>query len=133
MNIVYSRNQSIEAAPLQFSLPPKDGYGKFLEDFAKAVATPQKIHSFYDVVLPGLVVRYRAYLDSTDRLLDEPTVRVMESILGDFSRMRRESAALRDEVTELRLAQNDWAAELTKREAAEVDIVEHRSAAATAA
>ena len=113
-------------APLQFSLHPKDGYVKFLEDFASTVTTPQKIHGFYDVILPGLTARYQNYLDSTDRLMDEPTVRVIERILGEFSRMRDESHALRDELPQLCLDSKDWPEQLAKREAAEANIVVHR-------
>jgi hypothetical protein len=119
-------------APLQFSLRPKEGYVKFLEEFASTVTTPQKIHGFYDVVLPSLAARYQVYLDSTDRLLDEPTVRVVERVLGEFSRMRSESRALRDELPQLCLDDKDWPAQLAKRETAEADIVAHRPVAAAA-
>ena len=119
-------------APLQFSLRPKEEYVEFLEDFGRTVTTPQKIHGFYDVILPNLAARYQIYLDSTDRLLDEPTVRVMERILGEFSRMRNESMALRDDLPQLRLDDKDWPAQLAKREAADADIVAHRPVAAAA-
>jgi hypothetical protein len=119
-------------APLQFSLRPKDEYVKFLEDFAGAETTPRKIHAFYDVVLPGLAARYQNYLDSTDRLLDEPTVRVIERVLGEFSRMRAESNALRDELPQLRLDDRDWSEQLAHREAAEASIVAHRPVAVAA-
>jgi hypothetical protein len=119
-------------APLQFSLRPKEGYVKFLEDFAGTASTPQKIHGFYDAILPALAARYQIYLNSTDRLLDEPSVRVIERILEEFSRMGDESRALRDELPELRLEGKDWPAELAKREAAEADIVAHRPIAIAA-
>jgi hypothetical protein len=115
-------------APLQFSLRPKDRYVKFLEDFASTVTTQQKIRGFYDVVLPGLVSRYQIYLDSTDRLLDEPTARIIDGILGDFSRMRDESRELRNELPQLQLDDKDWPAQLAEREAAEGNIVAHRPA-----
>jgi len=119
-------------APLQFSLRPSEGYAKFLEDFATTASTPRKIHGFYDVILSGLAARYQIYLNSTDRLLDEPTVRVMESILAGFSRMCSESLALKDELADLRLDDENWAAQLKMREAAELEIVEHRPAATAA-
>lgn len=119
-------------APLQFSLLPVERYAKFLEEFATMVSTPQKISGFYSVILPGLAQRYQRYLASTDRLLDEPTVRVMERILHEFTRMQDESQALLDELPQLRLTDKDWTAGLAENEAADSDIVEHRSVAAVA-
>jgi hypothetical protein len=117
-------------APLQFSLRPEEGYLKLLEDFSKTSATAQKISGFYDVILPDLAARYQVYLESTDRLLDEPTVRVVERILCDFSRMRAENRALSDELPQLRLNEKDWLAQLAARQSAETRIVAHRPLAA---
>ncbi|PYX84261.1 MAG: hypothetical protein DMG70_07010 [Acidobacteria bacterium] len=119
-------------APLQFSLRPLDRYARFLEEFARTTATSEKIHGFYEVMLPALAVRYRAYLDQTDRLLDEPTVRIVERILGDFTRMESESQRLLDELPELRPVDQTWLAGLRKLEAAETDIVASRPATAVA-
>ncbi len=119
-------------APLQFSLRPIERYAKFLEEFATTLPTPQKIAGFYDVILPGLAARYQRYLASTDRLLDEPTVRVMERILDEFTRMQGESRALQDELPQLRLNEKEWTARLAELEAADSDIVAHRAAAAVA-
>ena len=119
-------------APLQFSLRPLESYVEVLEEFARTDATPQKIHGFYDVILPGLAARYQKYLERTDRLLDEPTVRVVEKILGELNRMIGESEALRKELPQLRLTDKDWAARLAKREASEPNIVVRRSSAAVA-
>lgn len=119
-------------APLQFSLRPIEPYAKFLEEFTATVPAPQKIDGFYGVILPGLAVRYQRYLASTDRLLDEPTVRVMEHILDDFTRMQDESRALCDELPQLHSANEEWIARLAEREAADSDIVAHRLDAAVA-
>ena len=119
-------------APLQFSLRPIERYAKLLEEFATTVPTPQKISGFYDVILPALAVRYQRYLASTDRLLDEPTVRVMERILDEFTRMQGESRALRDELPQLQLNETVWRARLAALEPADSDIVAHRAAAAVA-
>ena len=119
-------------APLQFSLRPKEEYINFLEDFARINSTPKKIHGFYDVILPGLTARYQAYLDSTDRLLDEPSVRVIEGSLAGFSRMHSESVMLRSELAQLRLDDEAWAAQMKSRDAAAADFVLHRPAATAA-
>jgi hypothetical protein len=112
------------------SVPSSDT--KFSEEFAATAATPRKIAGFYDVILPGLAARYQRYLASTDRLLDEPTVRVMERILDEFTRMQNESRALRDELPQLQLNEKEWTARLAALEAADSDIVAHRAAAAVA-
>lgn len=119
-------------APLQSSLRPTEGYVGVLEDFAKTTATSEKIHGFYEVMLPGLAARYRAYLDQTDRLLDEPTVRIVERILEEFSRMQNESQRLKDELPRLPPVDQAWLSRLARREAAEANIVVDRSLAATA-
>ena len=119
-------------APLQFSLRPVDSYVEVLEEFARTDTTPQKLQGFYDVILPCVAARYRNYLERTDRLLDEPTVRVVEKILGEFNRMIGESEALRKELPQLRLTDKDWPARLAKREASEANIVVRRSSAAVA-
>jgi hypothetical protein len=119
-------------APLQFSLRPIESYVEVLEEFARTAATPQKIHGFYDVILPGFAARYRNYLDRTDQLLDEPTVRVVERILDEFKKMIGEGNALRTELPELRLNDKNWPARLSKLEASESNIVVHRSSTAVA-
>jgi hypothetical protein len=119
-------------APLQFSLRPVESYVDILEEFARTETTSQKIHGFYDVILPGLSARYQNYLELTDRLQDEPTVRVVERILDEFKRMIGESEALRKELPQLRLTDKDWPARLAKREASESNIVARRSSAAVA-
>lgn len=119
-------------APLQFSLRPVETYVEVLEEFSRTEATSRKIGGFYDVILPGLAARYRNYLELTDHLLDEPTVRVVKRILDEFKRMIEESEALRDELPRLRPTDQDWAAQLAKREASEPNIVVHRPSAAVA-
>jgi hypothetical protein len=119
-------------APLQFSLRPSESYVGFLEDFAKTTSTPEKIHGFYDVILPGLARRYQTYLNRTDRLLDEPTVRVVERVLSEFTRMQGESERLRDELPQLRPIDQTWLLRLRQRETAEADVVAHRPVTAVA-
>jgi hypothetical protein len=119
-------------APLQFSLRPAEGYVQVLEEFARTAATPQKISGFYDVILPGLAARYRNYLERTDHLLDEPTVRVLERILNEFQKMIKESEALRNELPQLRYSDKNWPADLAKLEAGEPSIVAERSSVAVA-
>jgi hypothetical protein len=79
-------------APLHYTLKPLDPMVSFLEEVRKLEPTGERIDAFYDVVAPAMVERYRGYLQRTDELLDEPTVRVMERILGGYERMLRERA-----------------------------------------
>ena len=119
-------------APLQFSLRPTERYVALLEEFAKTSTTSEKIHGFYEAILPGLAARYRAYLEQTDRLLDEPTVRVVERILEEFNRMQNEFRQVKSELAKLPNVDEAWLSRLAQQEAAEADIVVHRSAAAVA-
>jgi len=119
-------------APLQSSLRPSESYMAFLEDFAETSSTAEKLHNFYDIVLPSLAARYRSYVNRTDRLLDEPTVRVMERILEEFNRMQGESQQLRSELPQLRLAEQARPTRLSQLEAAVADMVAERAVTAVA-
>ena len=56
--------------PLQHSLPPIQEYRELLDDVDAIGDTGDRISAFYDVVLPGIGARLRAYLETTDdRLL----------------------------------------------------------------
>jgi hypothetical protein len=88
--------------PLQHSVPPVSPYLVVLEQLAAVQGASQRIAALYDVVLPRLGERYRAYLAQTDTLMDAPTVRVMERILDTQARMQREAMALREQMPALR-------------------------------
>lgn len=77
-------------APLHYTLKPLDGMANCLEGLRELQRTGDRIHVFYDVVVPAVVERYRSYLGCTDHLLDEPSVRVIERILDGYARARRE-------------------------------------------
>jgi hypothetical protein len=119
-------------APLQFSLRPSEKYVNFLTNFAATAGTQEKISGFYDAFLPGLAARYERYIAATDSLLDEPTVRVIKRILGDFARMREERDTLIADLPRLALNNKEWPESLARSEAAETSIVMHRGAAAVA-
>jgi hypothetical protein len=102
--------------PLQHSIPPIREYQELLDDVDATADTGERISAFYDVVLPGIGARLRAYLESTDDLMDGPTVRIIDRILYDHARMIRESEALRAEFPALR-AKYELQSELRRREA----------------
>jgi len=103
--------------PLQKSIRAAEGYVDFLAAVAALEPTPQRLAAMYDVLLPGLVSRQRRYIEETDRLVDAPTVRVLERFLYDAARMLDGARALRDELPALQLDDAKWVAALRDREA----------------
>jgi len=77
-------------APLHYTLPPPGDYEALFRELPSLEQTSDRIAVFYDAVLPALAKRYSDYLAATDRLLDEPTVRVIERILDGHKRMLAE-------------------------------------------
>ncbi len=77
-------------APLHYMVRPLDSMANFLEGLSKLQKTGDRVYVFYDVVVPAVVGRYQSYLDRTDHLLDEPSVRVIEHILDGYARAQRE-------------------------------------------
>ena len=84
-------------APLHFSLPATQAYRGFLSDISALEATSDRLSAFYDAVIPDMAERYRAYLGNTDLLMDEPTVRILETILRGYERMAVERNRLAGE------------------------------------
>ena len=103
--------------PLQHSLRPAEPYVDFLAKIAAVGPTQQRLAAMYDVLLPALAVRQRRYLEQTDKLVDAPTVRILERFLVDSTRMIESAYALRQELPALQLADRQWAAALQKNEA----------------
>jgi hypothetical protein len=119
--------------PLQDSLAPSSAYVDLLTDLAGTEETSKRIAGFYDAILPGLDRRFRDYLLRVDTLLDGPTVRILDRIMGDTSRLVNESMALRSELPVLRLADEKWLGHLREREAGLRSIVIYRQPSATPA
>jgi hypothetical protein len=84
--------------PEHYTLRAAQEYVQLLDDVAAVRATDERISAFYDGILPGLHRRYSEYVAITDSVLDEPTVVLVERILGDLVRERAEAAALRAEI-----------------------------------
>jgi len=103
--------------PLQKSMRPAEGYVDFLAAVTALEPTVQRLAAMYDVVLPALVGRQRRYVEETDKLVDAPTVRILERLLIDAARMSDGAQALRREFPELQLTDPQWAAALRTREA----------------
>jgi hypothetical protein len=103
--------------PPQHSVRAADGYVELLAAVRAIEETPKRLAAMYDVLLPALAARQRRYLDSTDTLVDAPTVRILERYLADTTRMIDSADALRRELPALQLADRQWAAALKTREA----------------
>ncbi len=103
--------------PLQKSIRPAEGYVDLLAAVAAIGPTPQRLAAMYDVLLPTLAARQQRYIDSTDKLVDAPTVRILQRYLADNARMLDSARALRDELPALQLNDGPWVAALRKREA----------------
>lgn len=103
-------------APMHLTLPPVSTYATFLADLAAVQPQAQRVSAFYDVMLPAVIARCRAYIERTDTLLDEPTVRIMKRIIADSESMIDESKRLRSEHPDLSLVDAGWRAELAARE-----------------
>jgi hypothetical protein len=74
-------------APLHYTLPPTREYLDWLEPLEAAQSAADRVAALYDVAFPSFRARYAAYLDATDALMDEPTVRILESAMADLERM----------------------------------------------
>ncbi len=114
-------------APLHFDRAPADAYGQVLERLAEAADTAARVAGFYDAVLPDVEARYRRYRHETDLLLDEPSVRVIDRILSDLERLRREREALRALEPQFALGDPEWPHRLAVA-AANGDFVAYRPA-----
>jgi hypothetical protein len=90
---------------------------------ARVTDTSKRIAAVYECLLPGLEQRFRRYVEQVDTLLDGPTVRILERILGDTARMAAEYRALLQEVPAVKLKDHEWLGALRQRDAALRDIV----------
>jgi hypothetical protein len=84
--------------PEQFSRPPAEPFARLLEDAALAASTADRLAALYDAVLPGMDARYREYLGRTDALVDAPSCVIVERILDDYARQRRDAERVRREI-----------------------------------
>ena len=122
------RTSDLRVAP-HYSPRPTEEYMRVLETLSAASGTAQRIEGFYDGFLPTLEARYRDYLAGTDRLLDEPSVRIVERILTDLARLRSEREELRRERPDLTLGDREWLDRLAALAAPVTGFVAFRPAA----
>jgi hypothetical protein len=80
-----------------YTLPPGPAYGEILKDAAAAISTADRISSLYQGILPGLIARYHLYVGETDKILDEPTIVIVERSIRELERQRAEASELSTE------------------------------------
>jgi hypothetical protein len=91
-------------APLQYTLAPAEDYQHLLAKLSAAKATTLRMALLYGALLPGLRGRYEGYLETADRILDEPSIRIVERITADLERMHGECRELTGECPQFRHA-----------------------------
>ncbi|MEP6571794.1 MAG: hypothetical protein ABJD11_03830 [Gemmatimonadota bacterium] len=83
------RTHELRAA-LHYTLPPTKPYLHVLDTVSALEGSADRVAAVYDALIPELASRYERYLEETDRMLDEPSVRIIERNLADFPRLSRE-------------------------------------------
>ncbi|MEA2569318.1 MAG: hypothetical protein QOI24_1319 [Acidobacteriota bacterium] len=95
--------------PEHYTVKPIGSYGAVIEQMGSEEETANRLSALYDVFLPALENRYRAYVAATDRLLDEPSVVIIERILTDLARMQADARRLREHLSLQPIALGDLA------------------------
>ncbi len=119
------RTHELRAA-LHFTREPVAAYGLALRRLAEVEFTGDRVDGFYDVALTDFAGRLGRYLDETDRMVDEPSVRILERVLTDIDRMREERDRMQVERPELPRGRTAWLDELRRELAGVSDIVDYR-------
>jgi len=130
-DILGKRTAELRAA-LHYTRPPVEQYRLALDALRTESRTAERLAGMYDVILPDLEERYRRTLDAADRLLDEPSIRVLERILGDFPRWRTDRQAVARERADVAQEDPNWPARLAGQVRAVKELVDSRSGADTA-
>lgn len=95
--------------PPQHSLRTAEPYAQLLEALARVEATPERLATLYDALLPGLDRRYLAYTAAADAILDAPSLVIVERIRLDLARQRAEADALRRDFPLVMADAGSWA------------------------
>ena len=81
--------------PEQHSRRAAERYVTMLQSALTVKGTSDRLATLYDAIVPGMERRYRAYISATDPILDEPSIVILERLLRDLERQRKEADALR--------------------------------------
>lgn len=81
-------------APLHYTLQPAPACLEWYRAVGEGESAADRVAAMYDAAFPAIAARYRGYLAATDLLMDEPTVRLLESALADLERVQTDRARL---------------------------------------
>lgn len=123
------RTSDLRVAP-HYSPRPTEEYMRALEMLSSTPGTAERVEGFYQGFLPTLEARYRDYLAGSDRLLDEPSVRIIERILIDLERLRSEREELGRQRPDLKLKDPSWPSRVATLAAGPAEFVVFRPATA---
>jgi hypothetical protein len=104
----FGRRAAELRAALHYRRPPRTEYAAALQELAQASGTGDRVAAFYDIALTDLVARYGAFAAALDRLLDDPTLRIIERVLADAGRMAADCADVRRARPDLPPADAVW-------------------------
>lgn len=80
--------------PEQYSLAPSDEYASLLASARGITATGDRVATFYEALIPGLVRRFREYIAGSDPILDQPTLVILERGIREMERQCAEAAQM---------------------------------------
>ena len=80
--------------PEQYSLAPADEYATLLASARATRPTGDRMATFYEALVPGLVRRFREYVAATDPILDQPTHVILERGIREMERQCAEASQL---------------------------------------
>jgi hypothetical protein len=112
-------------AGLHYTRPPVAPYRQVLDQCASFETASDRVHSVYDVLVPDLERRYRACLKDSDALLDQPSIRILDRVVQDFSRLQTERREMLAEAV-LPSEPPEWIEHLQGRLAAHSEFVDYR-------
>jgi len=84
--------------PAHYTVRAESDFVARLDALLTKSATAERVSELYENVLERVQQRYRDYIASTDPILDEPSIIIINRILQDLSRQREEAKAVRKEI-----------------------------------
>jgi hypothetical protein len=72
---------------LHFTRPPVAAFQEALDRIAGLETSAERVAGIYGVCLPDLTRRVQNLRNASDRLLDQPSIRLFERMLADYARL----------------------------------------------
>ena len=87
---VLGQRSSELRAGMHYTRPPKAAYKAALDELAMLETTADRVNAVYEVLIPDLLHRYQEGQRHADPLLDQPTIRLVDRITADLTRLPHE-------------------------------------------